>query len=346
MKIKLYIFNFCSEITIIFKDDPSISIIKRLLKLFGDLVSMYSNIFHLLDIFAKSIEAGDQSLRVASTLDEHFLRRTLVRIEKVPRFRGADIILTDMNALSKNLLLELIEKLSNNSLMMVLNAIIGINLWPELAKELNIRGFIRSLLPIDNGIGLFIRRGYGVDFFRKTVEVYRKSFIYGPNPIDYNTAYTLYSLAKFLTARRRGVIVEVGTGRGFSTLWLVHAAKETNSYVISIDNKCDRVDYTKNVLKNLNLEDHVEILCTDAKNYDRGSKDIVYVFIDGKKDEYHLYLEALEPYLLPGALILAHNTLSDAHVIKPYIEKVYRKPYKSITIATDPKGLTISVYMK
>ena len=69
----------------------------------------------------------------------------------------------------------------------------------------------------------------------------------------------------------------------------------------------------------------------------------MFAFIDGKKDEYHRYLEAIEKYLVRNALVLAHNTLSDAHVVKPYIEKVYSPPYESITIATDPGGLTISL---
>lgn len=213
-----------------------------------------------------------------------------------------------------------------------------------MLKELGLAGFTKSLLPVDGGVVLFIKRGYGVDFFRKTVEVYRESFIHGPNPVDYNTATLLYILAKFLTTRRRGAIIEIGTGRGFSTLWLAHAARETGSHVISIDNKCDRVDYARNALRALDLEKYAEIVCTDARGYTHEDKDIVYVFIDGKKDEYHKYLEALEPYLQPGALLLAHNTLSDAHLIKPYIERVYAEPYKSATIMTDPKGLTISIH--
>jgi len=306
---------------------------------------MHGGIFRLIEILVESLRIAGHDTRVSSIVERDVVDalKRAVEVEEISDLGQADIILEDVRSLGE-VSINFVEKLSNNSLLVILNVIASINHRPELFKELGLAGLTKSLLPVDGGAAIAIKRGYDVEFFKKTVEVYRESFIHGPNPVDYNTAIALYILAKFVLARRKGVIVEVGTGRGFSTLWLVHAAKETNSYVISIDNKCDRVDYTKNVLENLNLEDHVEILCTDAKNYDRGSKDIVYVFIDGKKDEYHLYLEALEPYLLPGALILAHNTLSDAHVIKPYIEKVYKKPYKSITIATDPKGLTISVH--
>ena len=51
-----------------------------------------------------------------------------------------------------------------------------------------------------------------------------------------------------------------------------------------------------------------------------------YVLIDGRKDEYHKYLEVIENYLVSGALIVAHNTLSSTHVTKPYIEKSILHP--------------------
>ncbi len=307
---------------------------------------VHDGIPRFIEILVESLKIAGYRVKVASIAEGDVIEGLgkAVGAEEVSSPDKADIILGDMRSLDRTPT-DFVEKLGSNSLLMISNIIASINQRPELLKELGLAGFTKSLLPIDGGAALLTKRGYGVNFFRKTVEVYRESFIHGPNPIDYNTATLLYILAKFLTTRRRGVIVEVGTGRGFSTLWLAHAAKETGSHVISIDNKCDRVDYARNALRSLDLEKYTEIVCTDARSYVHGDKDIVYVFIDGKKDEYHKYLEALEPYLQPGALLLAHNTLSDAHVIKPYIEKVYKKPYKSTTIMTDPKGLTISVYI-
>ncbi len=308
---------------------------------------MPDGILHLIDILVESLRTTGCKVKVFGIVGRDTIEvlERAIGAEEISDLDQADIVIEDVKFLSEVPIDFVVEKLSSNSLWMIFGIIANINQRPELFKELGLAGFAKSLLPINGGTVLSIKRGYNPDFFRKTVEVYRESFIHGPNPIDYNTALTLYILAKFLTARRKGVVIEVGTGRGFSTLWLAHAAKETGSHVISIDNRCDRIEYAKNALRTHNLERYVEVVCMDAKKYDHGSKDVVYVFIDGKKDEYHQYLEALEPYLLPGALILAHNTLSDAHVIKPYIEKVYTKPYKSVTIATDPKGLTVSIYM-
>ncbi len=310
------------------------------------IMPVYNDILRFIEILVESLRVVGYRAKVASIAGRDVIEslRIPVGIEEASSIEQADIVLEDVRSLDKVPINFVVEKLGSSSLSIILNVIACINQRPELSKELGLAGLTKSLLPIDGGAILSTKRGYDVEFFKKTVEVYRESFIHGPNPIDYNTAAALYILAKFLTTRRKGTIIEVGTGRGFSTLWLAHAAKETGSHVISIDNRCDRVDYARNALKALDLEKYAEVVCIDAKSYVHGGRDIVYVFIDGKKDEYHKYLEALEPYLQPGALILAHNTLSDAHLIKPYIEKVYREPFRSITIATDPKGLTISVY--
>ncbi len=291
-------------------------------------------ILRFIEILVEGLRVAGRDVRVVK----------VAGVEDISGIGGADIILSDMGLMSVAPANLIAGRMSGDSLLVVLDVMASINRRPELLKELGMVGLTKSLIPLDGGAAATIKRGYGADFFRKTVEVYRESFIHGPNPVDYNTATALYILAKFLTARRGGTIVEVGTGRGFSTLWLAHAAKETDSHVISIDSRCDRVDYAKNVLEDLGLGRYVEVICTDARNYVHGGRDVTYVFIDGKKDEYHKYLEALEPHLQPGALLLAHNTLSDAHLIKPYMEKVYTGPYRSITVATDPKGLTISAY--
>lgn len=114
--------------------------------------------------------------------------------------------------------------------------------------------------------------------------------------------------------------------------------------MISIDNRYERVEYARRVMKDLELSDYVDIICGDARKYICAEENVILVFIDGKKDEYHQYLEAIENCLVIGALVIAHNTLSSAHEIVPYIKKVYGNCYKSITIATDPAGIIISVY--
>ncbi len=257
---------------------------------------------------------------------------------------GMDIVVCSSEFWTKEPLDVVAKKLGSNALLVLLDVCASIHRGAHVFKELGSLGFVKTILPIDGGVIVSIKRGYDQNFFKKSVEVYRESFIYGPNPVDYNTAAMIYVTAKFVASRRKGVLVEIGTGRGFSTLWLAQVAKEVGTKVISMDINCERIERARTFLESIGLKNCAELMCVDAKEYRRGLRDVIYVFIDGWKDEYRHYLEALEPYLKPGALILAHNTLSDAHRMASYIDKVYAEPYESITVATDPKGLTISVY--
>ena len=306
---------------------------------------MYDNILYLLNILVESVEPVGYRLKILDFTSKNLLGKALPRnVELALDVRSADIVLADTTSSKGESLIEVLDNLDSKSMVMVLNSIIGVYQYPELTREITVRGFVRSWLPLDGGVTLFTRRGFDHSFLERTIKVYRESFIYGPYPVHYNTAYTLYNLAKFILTRRRGVIVEIGTGRGFSTLWLAHVAKETNSHIVSIDNNRERVEYASKVMEDLKLDRYVKILCCDGREYRHDGRDVVFVFIDGRKDEYHMYLKAIEKYLTPGAIITAHNTLSSAHEMTPYIKRVYSDPYKSITIATDPAGVTITLY--
>ena len=304
---------------------------------------MISGLTRLLNILIRSIGYSLRAMDlVYEKLPPYLSQYNLIRDVSSPG--EADIIFLDLSELSGEASLKALDEVGSNSLLIILNSISNIHQCPGLMKRIIERGFVRSLLPIDNGIALFSRRGFDDNFLRRTVEVYRDSFIQGPNPIHYNTAYTLYNISKLILTRKRGEVVEIGAGRGFSTLWLTHAAKESNSHVTTLENRIDRVNYVSKTMRDLNLDKYVNIVCCDAKEYNYRDKDIILAFIDGRKSEYHIYLEAMEESMAPGALIIAHNTLSSIHEMKPYIEKVYGEEYVSMTVASDPAGITLSVY--
>ena len=142
-----------------------------------------------------------------------------------------------------------------------------------------------------------------------------------------------------------GRVVEVGTGLGFSTLFLAHACKEAGCRLVAIEVRDDRARRVEKELSDLGLLNHVEFVVGDAKSVDLGLRDVVMAFIDGAKSEYHAYLESIERFLAPRALVVAHNTLSHPHHVAKYLELVYGAGFRSITVATDPAGITFSLYL-
>jgi len=55
-----------------------------------------------------------------------------------------------------------------------------------------------------------------------------------------------------------------------------------------------------------------------------------FVFIDAAKEQYLNYLQAVEPFLAPGAVIVADNVKAFARDIRPYLDYVRTSPdYRS-----------------
>ncbi len=257
-----------------------------------------------------------------------------------------DVIeVSEVEACRNGDLLRKLRRASNTSLLVIRDILYRIHRHPTIVKEVIDAGFVGSYVPVDGGLALFAKRGFSEEFLRKTVEVWRKSVSEGPYPIHYNTARFLYALTKFVCSRARGHVIEVGTGNGFSTLWLAHAAKEVGVNVISIDSNASRVAYAKKVLSELGL-DNAQVIHGDAKNYGFNEvSEATVVFIDGAKNEYLEYLKNVERVLASRALILAHNTLSDSYVMKSFLEYLCSRG-ECLNVATDPSGILLATFTR
>jgi len=259
---------------------------------------------------------------------------------------GPRIVLADMECLSRVELLDAVAQcVDSASIGVVPDLGLRIYLRPSILRDLHDRGLGVAQVFSGLGMGIVYRRGYNDEFARRAVEVWRESVAKGPMPISVNTAKTLYALTKFVTSWRRGRVVEVGSGLGFSTLFMAYACRETGCRLLSFEVREDRARYVESVLRELGLDECTEIVIADAKSFDLGSRDVVLAFIDGAKEEYHEYLLNLEKFLTKRAIVLAHNTLSHPHLVSKYIELVYSPRYRSVTVATDPAGLTLSIYL-
>lgn len=90
-----------------------------------------------------------------------------------------------------------------------------------------------------------------------------------------------------------------------------------------------------------------------ALGRDASTQQIDFVFLDGLPREYLDYLQAVEPFLAPGAVIVADNAGVFAEGgLKPYLEYVrgsdkYESTFVPLTLEWRddvPDGLEVSVW--
>ncbi len=200
-----------------------------------------------------------------------------------------------------------------------------------------------TTLPVGPGFLTAVPKDVDREFVNGVTNTYLSSLREGPMPVSFNTAKLLYVLARSLG----GLMVEVGTGRGFSTAWLAAGVRESGGEVLSFEAKEVRVREAKSLLNGLGLSEVVEVIGSDFREnvHSIAGRRASLIFIDGAKEEYLDYLRALESaeVIGEGTLILAHNTVSHIRSISPYIEAVYGEGYVSLTTMTDQAGLTITL---
>lgn len=165
----------------------------------------------------------------------------------------------------------------------------------------------------------------------------------------------LYKLASECTGK--GVIVEIGSWKGYSTIWIASGSKAGNHVdVYAIDTFAgDKLHYGKGeaetyreFMQNITeakVRDIITPMCMSseiaAKSWD--DKPIEFIFIDGDHEDVYADFLRWYPHIVDGGIVALHDTVAWPSMI-PYkvaINELYKgndfrevKQVGSITYAT------------
>ncbi len=115
----------------------------------------------------------------------------------------------------------------------------------------------------------------------------------------------LYLLTRL---KQPALIVELGSGFGYSAYWFARALSLRGKVVLT-DYAEDNMAYARQVLSETGLVERAEFRAGDALQTGREYENIDLLFIDIDK---HLYVDAIEamlPRLAKNALVIADNSL-------------------------------------
>jgi predicted O-methyltransferase YrrM len=139
-------------------------------------------------------------------------------------------------------------------------------------------------------------------------------------PISAEGGGLLYSLIR---AAKPRTVVEFGTSFGISTLYLAAAVRDNGvGRVLTTELSAAKAAAARRTFAEVAVDDVVTVLEGDAletlaPHLDAG---VDFVLLDGWKELYVPVLQALEPHLAPGTLVVADDTEMDA--VRPYLEYV------------------------
>jgi len=135
----------------------------------------------------------------------------------------------------------------------------------------------------------------------------------------------LHLLVRLSRAQR---VLELGTGYGYTTLWLALALDETGGELTTVEIQPDRAARAREHLAEAGLARRVRFHIGDAHTILPGLPgpfDLAY--LDADKDGQVDYFKKLYPDKLPpGSLLIAHNAILRADAMKDYLDLVTKHP--------------------
>jgi len=148
-------------------------------------------------------------------------------------------------------------------------------------------------------------------------------------------------------ARKAKRGVEVGSYKGFGAINMGIGFERNGGHLFTLEINPGTADTCRANLKKVGLEKTVTCITGDAlKTLPTLEGEFDFMFIDAKKSDYFDYFKAIEPKLVPGAIIVADNTIKSARAVQKFITHLQDSPdYEMVTIRASLEkkdGMTVA----
>ena len=155
--------------------------------------------------------------------------------------------------------------------------------------------------------------------------------------LDPDAGRFLWFLAQAVKAR---AIVEVGTSRGVSTLWLADAARSTGGHVLSLDIDGAAQEDARRTVAKAGLTDHVSFRVEDGGTALARVADetVDLLFLDAERTEYSSWWPHPVRVLRAGGVLAVDNALSHPEEVAPLRELLEQDGRSETTTVGVGKG--------
>ena len=118
-----------------------------------------------------------------------------------------------------------------------------------------------------------------------------------------------------------GKYIEIGTSAGYSTLWLALACRQIGRKITTFEVLDEKVALAKETFSLCGVNDVVELVHGDAREYIAEYDDISFCFLDAEKEVYMGCYEAVVPKLVTGGVLVADNAINHTATLQPMLDR-------------------------
>jgi predicted O-methyltransferase YrrM len=119
----------------------------------------------------------------------------------------------------------------------------------------------------------------------------------------------------------KGEFLEIGTSAGYSTLWIALACKLIGNKVITFEILKEKALLARETFEFTNVNDVIELIEGDARDYIPNYKNISFCFLDAEKEVYGECYDLIIPNMVEGGILVADNAINHYETLKPMLDK-------------------------
>ena len=145
-------------------------------------------------------------------------------------------------------------------------------------------------------------------------------------------------LALLAASAPAGAWIEVGASAGYSTLWMALAARAVGQRIVTYEVLEEKQRLARETFRLAGVEDVVQLVAGDAREYLRQAPPIGFCFLDAEKDIYEACYELVVPRLAAGGLLVADNVISHSETLAPLCDRALSDPRVDALVVPIAKG--------
>jgi len=119
----------------------------------------------------------------------------------------------------------------------------------------------------------------------------------------------------------KGEFLEIGTSGGYSALWIALACQLNGNKLITFEILEEKVELARETFELTKLQDVIELIEGDARDYIHKYKNISFCFLDAEKEVYKDCYDLIIPNMIKGGILVADNAINHYETLKPMLDK-------------------------
>ena len=142
-------------------------------------------------------------------------------------------------------------------------------------------------------------------------------------------------------------VLEIGAGRGYSTIWLAAGVRYFGGRVLSLERDYECIAAWHRNVAEAGLEETADLVEGDARETLPMIDDVFdAVFLDAANKQYEELFALAREKLEPGALVIADDVVLHADTLQSYVDARRADPTLLTTTVPLDRGLELSVVLR